>query len=274
MEHEFLDAARVYGEAEKRLAGLKRLEKSLTARLAKYPEGKLHIAVTRKNRVMFYLRLDPAQKTGKYLAASDGQKIRIYVQKAYDGKLLGLVQHEIRNLEVLLGKNREMPERIQNLYMEFPEKARDYLKPADIPDREAAGRWLTIPFEAKPADASVSDFLTMRNERVRSKSELNIANALYTCGIPYKYECPLTLAGGNVIHPDFTIFNVKQRKIMYWEHLGMMDDRGYAKQAVARIKEYQRNRIFPGDTLILTMETLAQPLGTGEICAVIREYLM
>ncbi|MDD6788847.1 MAG: hypothetical protein PUE04_01930 [Lachnospira sp.] len=274
MEQNYLNAAKVYTEAEKRLAGLKRLEKSLTARLAKYPEGKLHIAATRKGRVMFYLRMDPSQKTGKYLSASEGQKIRMYAQKAYDRRLLVLVRNEIRSLETLLEKSGDIPKQIQNLYMEFPEKAQKLLKPADLPDREAARKWLEIQFEAKPVDTNVSDYLTMREEHVRSKSELNIANALYTSGIPYKYECPLTLAGGSIIHPDFTIFNVKQRKIMYWEHLGMMDDRNYARNAVARIKEYQRNRIFPGDALILTMETLTQPLGTTEIQAVIREYLM
>jgi hypothetical protein len=53
-----------------------------------------------------------------------------------------------------------------------------------------------------------------------------------------------------------------------------MDDREYAKYAVDRIKEYQNNQIFLGDGLIITEETLKQPLGTEEINRVIQKYLL
>ena len=54
----------------------------------------------------------------------------------------------------------------------------------------------------------------------------------------------------------------------------MMDDRDYATQAVERIREYEKNGIFPGGNLIITEETLRHPLGTEEIKYVIRHYLL
>ena len=52
----------------------------------------------------------------------------------------------------------------------------------------------------------------------------------------------------------------------------MMDDRDYAKNSVARLREYADNQIFPGDNLIITEETYALQLGTNDIAKVIRHY--
>lgn len=78
-------------------------------------------------------------------------------------------------------------------------------------------------------------------------------------GIPYKYECPLKL-GSYVIYPDFTILKISERKVIYLEHLGMMDDHDYANNAIRRINAYQLNGIIYGDRLFTTMETKQNPL--------------
>ncbi len=61
----------------------------------------------------------------------------------------------------------------------------------------------------------------MRRELVRSKSELNIADKLYTHGISYYYEKPLIAPDNTLVRPDFTI--PWQGEDYYWEHLGMLD---------------------------------------------------
>ena len=86
---------------------------------------------------------------------------------------------------------------------------------------------------------------------MRSKSELNIADTLYKMEIPYKYKCPFVLMNGRTVHPDFTILDIVNRREIYWEHRGMMDDRMYLKQSVQRIKEYRNkeSHLFSdGDT--------------------------
>lgn len=96
---------------------------------------------------------------------------------------------------------------------------------------------------------------------------------LYHYKIPYKYECPLTLKNGFTIYPDFTVLNVKQRKEIYWEHRGMMDDREYIRNSVQRIKQLNKEGIMLGDNLIITEESLTSPLGTDEIKMIIKKYL-
>ena len=263
----------LYQEARKRQKELQKLECALQARLAKAPPGKIHVFMNGKY-VMYYLRNSSSERTGTYISVRDEPKIRTYLQKSYDEKLLKLVQRELSRLDPLLSEEKDGRAQIQDLYSSFPEKARKFLKPADIPDDTYVRLWLAKPYQAKEIPATSSSFISLNGDRVRSKSELNIANALFHYKIPYKYECPLTLSGGITIYPDFTILNGKLRKVLYWEHRGMMDDRDYATQAVERIKEYEKYGIFPGDNLIITEETLRHPLGTEEIKYVIRHYLL
>ncbi|MCH3987681.1 MAG: hypothetical protein LKG56_10265 [Lachnospiraceae bacterium] len=262
----------LYLEAHKRQKELLKLESTLKARLAKYPQGRMRM-ITKGNFVMYYLRRSPSDSTWTYISVHDEKKIRTFLQKSYDEKALKLVQGVLADLAVLLS-SEDKSEQIQNLYTTFPKRARKFLKPADLPDDEYARLWLAKPYQTKELPAGLSVFTSMKGDHVRSKSELNIANALYSLHIPYKYECPLILSGDIVIYPDFTVLNVKQRKIFYWEHRGMMDDREYSIPAVWRVKEYEKNGIFLGGSLIITEETLRQPLGTDEIKNVIHHYLL
>ena len=117
-------------------------------------------------------------------------------------------------------------------------------------------------------------FITNQGEHVRSKSELIIANRLACLRIPYKYECPLTLSGGKIIYPDFTIWDINNRREVYWEHRGMMDSPDYAVHSVRRLKEYCQNGIFLGKNLIITEETSSVPLDTRYIDDIIKCYFL
>ncbi len=55
-------------------------------------------------------------------------------------------------------------------------------------------------------------FYTHKGERVRSKSEVIIANLLYKYQIPYRYEFPLTIKDFGITYPDFLILNVRKKR--------------------------------------------------------------
>lgn len=222
----------------------------------------------------FYVRTDAKDKSGKYLKKSEKVKIKNYLQKSYDEKVIKILDKESAAIEKFLKCGEKFPDKILEIYAKFPQNIRDNIIPFDISDKDYAGKWQEIPFECKGMPETKEIFQTNRGEYVRSKSELTIANALDGKGIPYKYECPLKLRGGIIIYPDFTALNVKERRVYYWEHRGMMDTQDYARNSVLRIKDYMRNHIFPGKNLILTEETSDNPLGTAEINAVISEYLL
>ena len=115
--------------------------------------------------------------------------------------------------------------------------------------------------------------LTERGERVRSKSEKILADFFYRRNILYKYEKPLYLKGYGTVYPDFTFLSKKTRQEIYWEHEGMMDRQEYARSAVRKIESYQKNKIYPGDRLILTFETEQSVLNSNVIEELVNQYL-
>lgn len=261
----------LYSEAERRYRELSEIRQEKDSSATKELQGKIHIAVSNK-RVKYYLRTDKADKTGEYISKAQTSKIKQYVQKSYDEKVLKHIDQEISVLERFLKSSGDIADRIRMEYSKYPDEVKGYIDPIDMTDEDYIRLWESIPYEAKEISDYVTVYETKRGERVRSKSELNIANALAAKGIPYKYECPLILKNGTKIHPDFTVLNVKERRQIYWEHRGMMDDKDYATRSVLRIKTYMKNGIFIGHDLIITEETSANPLGTNEIEAVIADY--
>ncbi len=57
---------------------------------------------------------------------------------------------------------------------------------------------------------------------------------LYEMGIPYRYEYPVKLKGGNFKYPDFTLLKVKTKEVIYLEHFGRMHDEGYRKDTMEK----------------------------------------
>ena len=133
--------------------------------------------------------------------------------------------------------------------------------------------WGSVEYEGKGFRMDLPELYTAKGERVRSKSEVMIADLLNKEAIPYRYEYPLYLKGFDLVYPDFTVLNVKKRKEIYWEHFGMMDDSEYVEKAMKKITVYAQNGIFPGINLIVTFETRKTPLNQKMAMLVIKEYL-
>lgn len=101
-----------------------------------------------------------------------------------------------------------------------------------------------------------------------------ISDLLYDRGILYRNECLLDLDDGKPpIYPDFTILHPQSRKIIYWEHFGMMDNIAYSEDACTKINRYLKAGILPGDNLILSFETEMTPMDSAAANLFIDAYL-
>jgi len=117
-----------------------------------------------------------------------------------------------------------------------------------------AARRLTNLLRA-PSPAAVRDrFLeeglihrTRAGDCVRSKSEVIIADLLYSKGIDYSYELPLLGKDGLLRYPDFTIVDDASGQTVYWEHLGMMHVRPYRERWQRKLEWYGEQGILPRD---------------------------
>jgi hypothetical protein len=168
---------------------------------------------------------------------------------------------------------RSMPETIfEDVYDSLMEGRRIIVIPAVMTDEEYINIWQNEKYNTKRIRPDDICYETQRGEKVRSKSEVIIADTLYFAGIPYHYEKPLQL-GKRIIYPDFTVLNVRTRKEYYWEHLGMLDNEDYLDKALRKLDNYVEHGIREGNNLILTRETAKFPINISNIKDKINYYL-
>ena len=271
MKNKYFTALTLYQEVDVRLSELEKARDKLKNSLNSYPKGNIHI-IKNKGSLQYYIRNSTTEKNGSYISKKEKDKIKLYVQKRYNENVLKLIEQEIKGLKSLVKITDLSHIKIKELYSNNPDEIKSLITPFDISDEDYARQWSSIHYKKKELSESIPVFVTNNGERVRSKSELTIANALAKYKIPYKYECPLVLKNGVTVYPDFTVLCVRKRKIMYWEHRGMMDDRDYARHAVNRIKEYMKSGYYLGESLIITEETMSSPLSTDDINNTILKY--
>ena len=85
--------------------------------------------------------------------------------------------------------------------------------------------------------------MTRKGIAVRSKSEVIIADLLYSKGIDFEYERPLDLDGDRKL-PDFTIADSDSGETYYWEHLGMLQRPSYRRKWEAKKAWYTAHGIL------------------------------
>ena len=101
-------------------------------------------------------------------------------------------------------------------------------------------------------------FQTLSGIMVRSKSEVEIANLLYTLEIPFVYE-PIIIINGIRITPDFIFMIPGTEAIYMWEHFGKMDESDYAMKSLHKLETLYMDGWILGQNLIVTTETYDSP---------------
>lgn len=113
-------------------------------------------------------------------------------------------------------------------------------------------KWMEENEETNPHFKESAKYITKNGIAVRSKSEKIIADMLVDWGIVFKYEMPLVI-NGITYYPDFTIFT-ESGEIIYWEHLGLMDDDAYFLKNCRKLRNYRLNGLSDHTNLIVTWE--------------------
>ena len=80
--------------------------------------------------------------------------------------------------------------------------------------------------------------------------------------------------GYSTVYPDFVALNLRTRKTIYWEHLGMTSDIEYAVKNFKKIQAYEKYGYWQGRDLITTMESSDEPIDVKLVEEKIREFLL
>ena len=120
---------------------------------------------------------------------------------------------------------------------------------------------------------------TRKGIAVRSKSELVIADLLYSKHIEFEYERPLVAGDGSWRSPDFTITD-DGGTTFYWEHLGMLQRPSYRQKWEKKLAWYRDHGILPfseragpNGTLVTTEDGPDGSISSADIEALVDEVL-
>lgn len=228
---------------------------------------KSYLVISRRKDGTYYSIKENGQK--KYLSKKDVSTLKNIFQNDYEYKLYQAVSKELKILDSFLKKtNLQSPEKI---YENMANEIKPFIKPLLVSNDEFAKAWQTKKYSTHPNQPTTS-FITFRQEHVRSKSEVIIADTLNEMGIPYRYEQELTLKDGNIMYPDFTLLNVKSREEIIYEHFGKMDDTTYLHRTLEKLDIYARNGYTLGQNFVATFESLEHSINRTTLIKTLENY--
>lgn len=273
MKQEQLTPNQSLNELQSRLKELTTLYKKLKAPTNHQIPGKLR--VTHRGKYVEYYHITSAtSRYGKYLNKKKLSTASQLAQKEYNSYIISLLAEEIATLKTYLAATQKL----QSYYKTLCPARQKLITPLTLTDNQYTTQWKNITWQGLHFSPDAPVYTSTQGERVRSKSEVLIANALAQHGIPYRYEYPLILHRQHAhdtipLHPDFLCLNLRTRQEFFWEHFGLMDSPDYVQNAVSKLNLYTENKITPGKNLIITMETTAEPLTPSVIEQMINNFL-
>ena len=185
----------------------------MTAEAAQIPWevlGKVMNRIVNEVKIQYYQRNDPKDFNGTYIREKDIHLAQGLAQKDYDQKVLRSIEQELNAIIKYLS-NYPITY-AEQIYEKLHKERRALVEPIVEPEEQYIDKWEAVPYQGKGFSEDTPEFYTAKGERVRSKSELIIADLLNKQAIPYRYEYPIQFKGVGKIYPDFTVLNVKKKK--------------------------------------------------------------
>lgn len=242
--------------------------KILRSQIAKLPEGELRL-VENGNYVKWYQIINSKYI---YLSKKERKLAEALALKKYYSLQLDEQLQKIHLLNQYLGEYTRTKEKLITL-IDNSTYYHELLKPHFNNHSSFLENWLNEEYERNSHHMENLIYKTLSGQYVRSKSEVIIANTLYSNKIPFRYECGIRF--DNILFfPDFTICHPQTMQIFYWEHFGIMDKQSYCDNAFSKLKIYGNQGIIPSINLITTYETQDHPIDSSNIELIVQQYFL
>lgn len=253
---------------EEEIALLEKIKVQSNAMIKCAPDGKLRCAIN-KGYYQYYCG-------NTYLGDDKKEYIKQVAQKEYCTKLNKNLEKRLQKLKELKAVYKDNA--LEAVYRDLHPGRKCLVEPLVRSVEEIIDEFENIQYKGKEfSEDDETAYLTMKGERVRSKSEKIIADELFRYRVPYKYEMPVELKEGNkkvIFYSDFTALNRRTGKKWIIEHFGLLDRMSYFESTMRKLDIYERNEILLGESLILLHETSNYPLNTRVLRSYIETYLI
>lgn len=274
-------------EAAETLHDLKRMRKRMSGQLdaLKYYRGwKLKPNRNRQATNKYYDAIRPNSSKKSYLGNDRNEQVLNIKRFRYAQEAIDVIDSDIALLENLIS-GYVAPE-YENINRRLPVTYQTDLSKAVS---SGAGAALNVlPKEAlvwkQRLEAEKAKYPLYKPEqlkhpamdgsKMRSKSEVIIANIMFLAGIPYVYEAPLFIAGQRLL-PDFTVLSLIDLKSeIIIEHQGMVFLEEYASKFIRSLKVYLQSDIWiPNDNLFFTFDDAKETLNPRQVVSILKKFV-
>ena len=240
-----------------------------------FPEGNLRIAS--QGTYAQYYHITP-KNNEIFIQSNQSELVHKLAQKSYNQKLEKILKRQIQHISKFIKKYN--PKELVYAYSSLHPERKKLITPYFLSDEEYAEQWSRVPYTGKQFTDDMPEHYASNGLRVRSKSEVIIANVLSKLQIPFRYEAAIKIKvkkGGQSqivkFHPDFTCLNARTRQEFIWEHFGLMNDEGYLENAIEKERIYAAAGYIPGINFISTMESKNIPLNSKHVEQIAKNLL-
>ncbi len=244
--------------------------KKLKSFISNAPKGTVRVTKQRNSFQFYYNEDIKTNKNGKYMPKSEEDKALKILEKEYSIRYLKTCETRLAGVDRLINNTKR--NNLEKVQLKMGKIKSELIEPYAVDDITYRKRWEAVQFTGKGFMENMPEIYTEKGERVRSKSEKIIADRLYKERIPYRYEYPININEYGRVFPDFTILDMKNRKEIILEHLGMMDKEEYVSKALRKIASYERSGFTIGVDLIFTYETSYEPFDGRMLDRALKNY--
>lgn len=253
-----------------------------------------------ENHFKYYIISSPKDTNGKFIPKGKLDIVRKIIQRDYERKLYKFLKKAVPLLDTFI--KFFSTENLDSSFTALHPGRQALITPIIPTQEQFITKWLNQPYKGLPFSDAIPEYFTATGIRVRSKSEVIIADTLTRLGIPFRYEQPHiisniqapretshntakpsrststfthhTTRNAITVHPDFTCLNPRTREEIIWEHFGRMGEPGYAHNAILKISQYASSGFTLGKNFIATFEDDETPLATRQVQTYAREFLL
>ena len=224
-------------------------QSQLEKELASLPESGTVVWHKRKSKAVPYLH-----------TYKDGQTVARRLDEAEARKFQRALAHrnqirlELKQLNLFLRTSRKS---VEQCYLTMKERVSNYKRPAPV------GKESENMFNHED-----KIHLSRRNEHMRSRAEVIVADCLYANHLEYRYEKALRM-GGQDYYPDFTVMSPLIEMPVYIEYCGI-DSPEYEYRLRKKIALYRKHHVIEGVNLLLIREE-NQTINSGYLDRLIKE---